>query len=313
MNYTVRHRTTYTYHQAVVYSRLVAHLALRPTPRQHTHAFELSVTPHPAQHVERSDFFGNRTNWFIVDEPHALLDIVAESRVTVDAIPELDPQKAQGWETVRKACEFPPDPQALEAVQYAFDSPLAVGNNEVLEYARSSFRNGRSLLECVLELNGRIHADFKYDKDATETGTPVAEVFKLRAGVCQDFAHAGLAAVRTMGLPARYVSGYLLTHPAPGRERLVGTDASHAWFSVWIPPFGWVDFDPTNDMLPSSEHITVAWGRDYGDVAPIHGIITGGSEHEVDVVVDVTPLEACLSSENVGAHLRAFPKDSKPP
>jgi transglutaminase-like putative cysteine protease len=135
-----------------------------------------------------------------------------------------------------------------------------------------------------------VHADFAYDKEATDTRTTVERVFELRAGVCQDLAHAGLAAVRSMGLAARYVSGYLLTQPAPGHERLLGADASHAWFAVWIPPFGWVDFDPTNDMLPSTEHITVAWGRDYGDVAPIHGIITGGSEHEVEVGVDVLAL-----------------------
>ena len=159
-----------------------------------------------------------------------------------------------------------------------------------MAYARASFPRGRPLLACVLDLNSRIHADFTFDKEATDTRTTVKRAFELRAGVCQDLAHVGLATVRSMGLAARYVSGYLLTHPPPGRERLIGADASHAWFSVWIPPFGWVDFDPTNDMLPSDEHITVAWGRDYGDVAPIHGIITGGSEHEVEVAVDVMPL-----------------------
>jgi transglutaminase-like putative cysteine protease len=148
------------------------------------------------------------------------------------------------------------------------------------------------LLECVLDLNARIHADFTFDKEATDTRTTVRDAFELRAVVSQDLAHVGLACVRAMGLAARYVSGYLLTHPPPGRERLVGADASHAWFSVWIPPYGWIDFDPTNDMLPSSEHITVAWGRDYTDVAPIHGIVNGGSEHEVDVAVDVLPIGA---------------------
>ena len=289
-SYAVRHRTTYRYQRDVAYSRLVAHLAPRATPRQRTHAFNVSVSPTPVQGAERSDFFGNRTNWFTVDEPHAVLDIWAESRVDVSPSPDRAGEAGPSWEAVRKAFELPAEPEALDAVQYTFDTPLTTVTDQIVEYARTSFAGGRGLLACALELNGRIYRDFKYDKEATDTSTTVEQAFELRAGVCQDLAHVGIAAVRAMGLAARYVSGYLLTHPAPGRARLVGADASHAWFAVWIPPFGWVDFDPTNDMLPSSEHITLAWGRDYGDVAPIHGIITGGSEHEVDVAVDVTPL-----------------------
>jgi transglutaminase-like putative cysteine protease len=287
MHYTVRHRTTYRYQQQVAYSRLVAHLAPRTTARQRTDEFAVSVTPHPARRVERTDYFGNRTSWFTIDEPHKVLDILAESRVVVGESSDFAPEASYGWESVRRALEVPGTSEALEAVQYAFDTPLTAPNADVVEYARASFQRERPLLACVLELNARIYTDFKYDKEATDTSTAVARVFELRAGVCQDLAHAGIAAVRSLGLAARYVSGYLLTSPPPGRERLVGADASHAWFSVWIPPFGWIDFDPTNDRLTSSGHITVAWGRDYGDVAPIHGIITGGSEHEVDVAVDV--------------------------
>jgi transglutaminase-like putative cysteine protease len=287
MNYTVRHRTTYRYQQDVAYSRLVAHLAPRVTPRQQSHAFDVSVTPVPVQRFERSDFFGNRTNWFTIDEPHTVLDILAESRVVVGPASDVVPEASPSWETVRRAFEVPGDPEALEAVQYTFDTPLTAVNGDVVEYARTSFQCGRPLLACVLDLNARIHADFKYDKEATDTSTTVERVFELRAGVCQDLAHVGIAAVRAVGLAARYVSGYLLTRPSRGRELLVGADASHAWFAVWIPPFGWIDLDPTNDRVASSGHITVAWGRDYGDVAPIHGIMTGGSEHEVDVAVDV--------------------------
>jgi transglutaminase-like putative cysteine protease len=290
VHYAVRHRTTYNYHSDVAYSRLIAHLGPRATSRQQTLAFEVNVTPEPVERFERSDFFGNTTDWFTIDEPHDVLDIVAESRVVVETAPALSPELSSPWETVRKAFEIPSDADTLEAVQYAFDTPLTSPSEEVVAYAQASFAPERPLLACVLELNTRIHTDFKYDKEATDTRTTVEHSFELRAGVCQDFAHIGIAAVRAMGLPARYVSGYLLTHPPPGRERLIGADASHAWFSVWIPPFGWVDFDPTNDMLPSSSHITVAWGRDYCDVAPIHGIITGGSEHEVEVAVDVLPL-----------------------
>jgi len=291
-NYIVRHRTTYKYQQDVAYSRLIAHLAPRATPRQQPDAFDVNVTPVPVQRVERSDFFGNRTNWFTIDEAHTELDILAESRVAVGPPSAVVPEASACWETVRRALEVPGNADALQAVQYAFDTPLTKANGEAVDYARTSFQGGRPLLACVLELNGRIYADFKYDKEATDTRTTVQRVFELRAGVCQDLAHVGIAAVRAMGLAARYVSGYLLTRPPRGRERLVGADASHAWFAVWIPPFGWIDFDPTNNRPAGEGHITVAWGRDYGDVAPIHGIITGGSEHEVDVAVDVAPSDA---------------------
>jgi transglutaminase-like putative cysteine protease len=292
VNYTIKHRTTYTYASDVAYSRLVAHLVPRTTTRQRPAAFEISVVPEPAKSSARFDFFGNATNWFTIDEPHDVLDIFAESNVTVDPVPAFAPQASQGWDAVRTTFESPADQATLDALQYTFDTPLTRSNEELLAYARRSFPRGRPLLACVLDLNARIYADFTFDKEATDTRTTVARAFELKAGVCQDFAHVGIAAIRTLGLAARYVSGYLLTHPPPGRERLVGADASHAWLSVWIPPYGWIDFDPTNNMLPSSEHITVAWGRDYADVAPIHGIITGGSDHEVDVAVDVLPTNA---------------------
>lgn len=290
MDYRVSHRTTYHYQQDVAYSRLIAHLMPQSTPVQQLRTFDLEVSPLPVERVERSDFFGNGTHWFTIDEPHTLLEITAESRVSVEAAPGLAGAPGASWENVRATLEAAGRSEALEAVQYAFDTPLTRVTDDVVEYARTSFRHGRTLLESVIELNSRVHADFAYEKETTDTGTTVERVFELRGGVCQDLAHVGIAAVRSMGLAARYVSGYLLTQPPPGRERLVGADASHAWFAVWIPPLGWIDFDPTNDMLPGTEHITVAWGRDYADVAPIHGIITGGSEHEVDVAVDVTPL-----------------------
>ncbi len=289
MNYRVSHRTTYRYASQVAYSRLVAHLAPRATARQRPTAFAVTVKPSPATTFERSDFFGNATIWFILEEAHAVLDIHAESRVAVDPLAAFAAPTDRGWEHVRAAFEFARDADVRDALQYTFDTPLTAPNADIVAYARKSFARGAPLLDCVRDLNARIFADFTFDKEATDTSTTVRESFALRAGVCQDFAHIAIAAVRSMGLAARYVSGYLLTRPPPGRERLVGADASHAWFAAWIPPYGWVDFDPTNDVLPSSEHITVAWGRDYGDVAPIHGIITGGSEHEVDVAVDVVP------------------------
>ena len=289
--YTVRHRTTYHYETDVAYSRLIAHLVPRTTQRQRPLAVEIRVAPAPVRRFDRADFFGNTTSWFIVDEPHDALEIYSESRVAVDAIVPFAAAESLTWEAVRTAFDVPSGTDAVDAVQYTFDTPLTATDEDVVAYARPSFASGRPLLACVLDLNSRIHADFTFDAKATNARTTVKDALELRAGVCQDLAHVGIACVRAMGLPARYVSGYLLTHPPPGRERLIGADASHAWFAAWIPPFGWIDFDPTNDMLPSNEHITVAWGRDYGDVAPVHGIITGGSEQEIDVAVDVIPLE----------------------
>ncbi len=295
MRYAISHRTTYTYETKVAYSRLVAHLAPRRTPRQKPETFALTVVPVAARCAQRQDSFGNVVDWLTIERPHRILDILAESRVEVEPAPDYGAAASYSWERAGAALEQPGDREVLDAVQYAFDTKLTALGDELVEYARASFPPDRPLLECALDLNTRIYTDFTYDKDATDTSTTVDEAFALRAGVCQDFAHVGIAAVRAMGLAARYVSGYLLTRPPPGRERLIGADASHAWFAVWIPPLGWIDFDPTNDVLPSSEHITVAWGRDYSDVAPIHGIITGGSEHEVDVAVDVMPLDVRLS------------------
>jgi transglutaminase-like putative cysteine protease len=288
-HYTVRHRTTYQYKSDVSYSRLVAHLVPRATKRQESLQVDVNVTPQPAKRFERTDFFGNTTTWFVIDEPHDTLEVLAESRVAVEPVLPLVPATSLAWELVRESFDSALGTAAYEAVQFTFDTPLTATDETVVAYARGSFPRGRPLLAALIDLNHRIHADFTFDGEATDTRTTVKQAFELRAGVCQDLAHVGIACIRSMGLAARYVSGYLLTHPPPGRERLVGADASHAWFSAWLPPYGWVDFDPTNDMLPSDQHITVAWGRDYGDVTPIHGIITGGSEQDVEVAVDVIP------------------------
>jgi transglutaminase-like putative cysteine protease len=287
--YTVRHRTTYQYQSDVAYSRLVAHLVPRTTERQGLLQIDVRVAPQPAKRFERTDFFGNTTTWFVIDEPHDALEVFAESRVAIEPLDPIVPDASLAWQLVRESFDAALGTDAYEAVQFTFDTPLTATDDTVVAYARPSFSRGRPLLACLIELNSRIHADFTFDSEATDTRTTVKDAFELRAGVCQDLAHVGIACVRSMGLAARYVSGYLLTHPPPGRERLIGADASHAWFSAWVPPYGWLDFDPTNDMLPSDQHITVAWGRDYGDVTPIHGILTGGSEQDVDVAVDVIP------------------------
>jgi transglutaminase-like putative cysteine protease len=289
MEYFVRHRTTYRYLQDVSYSSHLAHLTPRETTNQHVLASDVALTPTPASRVQRPDFFGNACEWFTLDQPHALLEVLAESRVRVDPHPPRDVRLSESWETVRGRLEEAGDDEARDAVQFIFDSPLTTFTSDVAAYAAKSFTPGQKLLAGALDLMNRIHADFRYDTTVTDATTPVDRVFEIRAGVCQDLAHVGIAAMRSLGLPARYVSGYLLTEPPPGMPRMLGADASHAWFSVWAPPLGWVDLDPTNAVEAGEGHVTVGYGRDYGDVSPLSGIILGGHDHVIEVGVDVIP------------------------
>jgi transglutaminase-like putative cysteine protease len=291
MDYSVRHRTTYRYLQDVAQSWHVAHLLLRQTPTQQVQESRVSLTPQASSRTVRSDWFGNACEWFFFDQVHNLLEVVAESRVRVDPAPERPAGESLAWEAVRRLLEEAAEPQARDAVQYMFDSPLTAFSADIAAYALESFTPGRPLLEAAIALMHRIHDEFRYDTTVTDATTPVDKVYAIRAGVCQDLAHAGIAAMRSIGLPARYVSGYLMTRPPPGKPRMVGADASHAWFSVFAPPFGWVDLDPTNAVIVGEGHVTAAWGRDYGDVAPVTGIILGGHDHVVDVGVDVIPVD----------------------
>jgi transglutaminase-like putative cysteine protease len=289
MEYLVRHRTVYRYLQDVSYSCHLAHLHLRETPNQHVLVGTVSLKPEPTSLDRRIDFFGNLCEWFALDQPHTLLEVLAESRVRVDPPPARDEALSESWESVRLRLEEAGDEEARDAVQFIFDSPLTAFNSDVAAYAVKSFPPGQSLLAGARDLMQRIHADFRYDTTVTDAATPVDRVFEIRAGVCQDLAHVGIAAMRSLGLPARYVSGYLLTRPPPGMPRLLGADASHAWFSVWAPPLGWVDLDPTNNVEVGEGHVTLAYGRDYGDVSPLNGIILGGHDHVIEVGVDVIP------------------------
>lgn len=290
MRYRVRHRTTYDYPQEVSHSQHLLHLEPRATPRQTVERTALLVTPAPVERQRRLDAFGNAAEWLTLDERHTTLEILAESEVTVAAGAPPDAAASLSWEQVARRLEVPSGEEARGAVPFLFDSPFTWFTADLAGYARPSFAPGRPCLAAAIELMGRIHADFRYDTTVTDVSTPVDRVFALRAGVCQDLAHLAIACLRALGLPARYVSGYLLTHPPPGKEKLQGADASHAWFAVWAPPFGWVDLDPTNNLLPGDEHVTLAWGRDYGDVAPINGVVVGGGEHSVEVGVDVIPV-----------------------
>jgi transglutaminase-like putative cysteine protease len=195
------------------------------------------------------------------------------------------------WETVVETLPDDHSDDGLDAYQFVFSSERVATSREFADYARQAFPLGRPLLEAACDLMRQIHRDFSFDKKATEVSTPVEAFFQERRGVCQDFAHLQIACLRSLRLPARYVSGYLRTQPPAGRPRLVGADASHAWCSAWCPGAGWIDFDPTNDCVPEDGHITVAWGRDYSDVSPIHGVLLGGAKHTLDVGVDVIPIQ----------------------
>jgi len=291
MEYFVRHRTTYRYLQDVSHSWHLAHLRPRITPLQAVHDSSITLSLEPASRVAREDYFQNPTELFSIDRPHTHLEVLAESRVTVKPAPARAARDSVPWEEARARLENPQGPEERDAVQYLFDSPMTKFESDIGAYGAVSFPPHRPILAGAIELMNRIHKDFRYDTTVTDVSTPVDRVFEIRAGVCQDLAHVAIAAMHAMGLPARYISGYLLTEPPPGKPRLLGADASHAWFSVWAPPFGWVDLDPTNNILVGESHVTSSWGRDYGDVAPVAGIILGGHDHVVEVGVDVIPVD----------------------
>ncbi len=291
MKYHVSHTTTYQYSDPVAVCHNQVHLTPRESPRQTCYYHRLRIQPTPSTIGRRQDFFGNPLNYFSIHEAHRKLTLRAVSKVAVQPRPPIDPAGSPPWEQVVEALEADFSENGMAAYQYRFDSPRVPRCEAFAEYARESFLPGRPIVEAALELTRRLHADFKYDALATSVQTPVLEAFTARHGVCQDFAHIQIGCLRSLGLPARYVSGYLLTHPPPGRPRLVGVDASHAWLALYCGPLGWVDFDPTNNLITDTDHVTLAWGRDYSDVCPIEGVFVGGGQHQLSVAVDVAPLE----------------------
>jgi len=287
MIYRVTHTTTYDYSQQVTLCHNLAHLIPRSSPRQLCQETNLTITPTPAVVNSIIDYFGNPVTFFTVQEPHRRLVIRAEHTTEVQVFPPPEPHYTPPWESVRDRLHLDRSAESLDAYQYVFDSPYIRSSSELTQYAEPSFRPGRPILEAVLDLTARIHCEFAYDPKATTLTTTLNEVLAGKRGVCQDFAHLEIGCLRSLGLAARYVSGYLLTQPPFGRERLIGSDASHAWISVFCPGSGWIDVDPTNNTVSLDEHILLAWGRDYDDVSPIKGVILGGGKHEVKVAVDV--------------------------
>lgn len=291
MIYRIVHKTTYRYKTPVSIGNHAVYLTPRSLPKHRCLSHRLLITPSPATLSERIDCFGNREKFFSIQAPHTELVIEARSKVKVTAGKPW-PAKAPAWEDVAAAISMDLSPAVLEAYEFVFDSPRVRASKEFAAYAAVSFTPRRPLTEALLDLTSRIHSDFRFDSKATTVRTRPEEAFRKRRGVCQDFAQVQLACLRSLKLPARYVSGYLRTFPPPGRPRLIGADASHAWVSVFCPGIGWLDVDATNNVVPSDGHVTLAWGRDYGDVSPVRGMILGGRDHKLEVGVDMEPLDA---------------------
>ena len=287
MIFDVSHRTHYVYSQPVVQSQHLIHMSPRTCLLQVVHQHSIIVDPAPALRNNGTDAFGNPVVLLDIEVPHRELILHARSTIKVTAPAPVEPSRSTPWNLLDHHILETGRSLDLDVLQYRCASRLTTPNLEIEDYAARSLRPGRPLLEGAIELNQRIFDDFTFDPTATDISTPISQVMKQRRGVCQDFAHLMLAGLRAMRIPARYVSGYILTRSPAGHSRLQGADASHAWISVWSPEVGWTDLDPTNGLIVADEHITIAHGRDYDDVSPICGVILGGGEHTVSVGVDV--------------------------
>jgi transglutaminase-like putative cysteine protease len=295
--YRIQHETRYVYQSTVATSQHVAYLTPRELPYQHVVSSGIEVAPRPAGVTQRTDYFGNAVEQFQLLRPHTELAVIARSIVEVRRRASPAPAgDGMPWEQARDTlCGAGPgrgsSAEALtrDVRQFLFASPYVPPSPEIEAFARASFPAARPMLAGAIDLMHRIYSGFTFDPSATNVTTPVTRVLAERRGVCQDFAHFQVSCLRSLGLAARYVSGYLLTDPPPGQARLVGADASHAWLSVYSPDDGWVDLDPTNDVVVSQRHVTLAWGRDYGDVSPLRGVLLGGASHKLAVAVSVIP------------------------
>ncbi len=284
--YKIKHTTRYRYQQPVTICHHIAHLLPREA-LNHSWAYaDLEISP-TAMRTDRLDYFGNRQTFFSIQEPHRELQVTSKGEVEILAPSTGMLFSNQPWEMALDSLWNSQIIGFAGVVQFTFESTRVSQPLEARQYALESFPPGRPVVEAITDLMNRIHRDFKFDSTATSVGTSVTEVLHHRTGVCQDFAHLGISCLRAMGFAARYVSGYLLTTPPPGIPRLVGADASHAWLGVYVPELGWLDFDPTNNIIPAERHITIAWGRDFSDVSPLRGVILGGGKHVVQVSVDV--------------------------
>ncbi len=297
MRLHILHETVYEYAPSVDTAQHIVHLRPRDTASQTLLEHRLQISPAPSARSDRADAWGNTRTFFALQTSHDVLRVVAESTVDTTQPAPLPYDRGATWETVRERFRYRAGGSWDPAAEFVFPSEYVPQHDDFTAYARPLFTPGLPVLAAAEALMRRIHADFRYESDSTDVGTPAVEALAQRRGVCQDFAHIMIACLRAMGVPARYVSGYLLTEPPPGQPRLVGSDASHAWVSVYaLPaddentPGSWHDFDPTNDRLPGEDYVTIAFGRDFGDVSPMRGLLHGGGEHTLDVAVTVEPL-----------------------
>ena len=283
----VLHHTEYRYEAPVAQSWQLAHLRPRHRGCQRLLSHVLEITPRPDWVDERTDYFGNPVTAFAVHSPHEGLDVIARSQLEVAPAPPDSPAVMQPW----RAAVLPPDAHtAYEIAQFLVPSPQVPRSRRASLYAARSFRSDTPFLVALQDFAARIHRDFAFDASATTVTTPLTEVFERRRGVCQDFAQLMIAGLRGIGVPARYVSGYILTNPPPGKPRLIGADASHAWVSAWCAGQGWIDIDPTNARRVDQDFVTLGWGRDFSDVTPLRGVILGGGEQDLEDHVTVSPL-----------------------
>ncbi len=290
MKYRVGHTTTYTYADKVDLASHMLHLAPRSLPGQIVLDAKLLATPLPTRSHAARDHFGNHVAWMFLDKPHDRFVVTVTAEVDVEFAAPPPAAETMPWEQVAEAARIGGG-DSWAAAEFVFDSPMIPSEPNAGAYAAPSFPPGRPILECLLDLNARIRREFAFKSGVTTINTPVARVLAQRAGVCQDFTHLMIAALRALGLPARYVSGYLRTKPPPGTIARRGADQSHAWVGAWMgPAHGWVDLDPTNNLVVRDEHVVLAWGRDYGDISPVRGVILGGGRHSVVVGVDLEAL-----------------------
>ena len=287
MKLKVRHVTSYAYSSPVDLGGHIIHMQPRPLPHQEVLSFSLSAEPPPARRSEGVDHFGNPVTWLFLDRPHPTFEVVSEAVVDVSFPRPPLADSTPGWEEVA-ACSARGGRDAWQAAEFLFESPRVPLTPEAGRYAAPTFTPGRPILSCLLELTNRIRHEFRFRSGVTSLRTPITTVLERRQGVCQDFTHLMIAALRALGLPARYVSGYIRTKPPPGQTKRLGSDQSHAWVGAWMgPEHGWIDLDPTNDLVVREEHVVLAWGRDYSDISPLYGIILGGGRHSLHVGVDL--------------------------
>lgn len=293
MIYHIRHLTRYDYSGTATLSHNEARMLPRALPWQRCLNSEINISPVPIRLRERIDFFGNRVAYFSTESVHRSLEVVVTSEVHTGSRPAQDIFSTICWEDAVgdvAAALKTGNRDCINARLFVLESPYIRHQLSLAQYADECFSSGRDLRQALMCLNKRIYDEFTYDPDVTTTATPVLEVLASKRGVCQDFAHLMIGCIRALGLPARYVSGYMETLPPPGQEKLLGADATHAWVAAFIPGWGWLELDPTNGCLADERYIILGWGRDYADVTPLKGVMTGGGEHELTVAVDVIPV-----------------------